>query len=751
MRSRNPLTRIVRSKGDRRWRRLVVAPVLLPLIIFLALIGLAQAAPDDNELFELDANVLDEAAVGDDWSNIFAGTDSAFVDTGIVADPAPQSIFTGGGSKDDLDIPQWKHKNGSVPDKDDIVDAYAAAYTKDGDTYVYFGQDRFATQGSSNVGFWFLQDDVAPLADGTFSGQHEVGDILVLSEFSDGGTGISIKVFEWVGTGGDEGGGTLDTLIGGDTGLPADCDDTPTTATVCANVNTAPILDANIPWNYVGKGGTRNMPTAAFFEGGINLSALLPDEPCITNMVAETRSSFEVNAVLKDLVHANFELCDATIDIGEDDVNDVGEPHTFNVEVNTTVAGAPSPAPDGTIVTVTLEDANGDPITPTTDTCATGTVGGTCSVTFSSNVAGTITGHAEADVVVGDTTIHVETGGTVDNPDAFKVFVDGRISITPDDVNGIGESHTFVVDVDKDAGAGAGFVAATVGNVDVTLTATDGAVVVLDAAASTCDDAQPAGDNLDANGQCTMKFTSNTTGTVTGHATVTMPIDTTEGQITITRQTDGVDGPGDSDNSDDAVKEFVDGSLAWFKNDDQGNRLGGATFQVCRTHDLDTSTNPDTFVDITPDVCVTVLDNTGLDADPDAGEFLLVDLVLGRYTVDEIPPFPPGFEPDPDVVTVELTLQPGPRDVTISEAFVNRALYRLIVITCNTTTEELVDSTVTLAGQTPATRETIKASELPAGLTENTVCTLPGANYDNLTRGTYQPSVELPDVAPLFP
>ena len=80
--------------------------------------------------------------------------------------------------------------------------------------------------GSSNVGFWFLQDDVAPIpgtpvgSTSRFSGQHEVGDLLVLSEFSDGGTGITIKVFEWVGTGGDEGGGTLQTLVGGDTGLP---------------------------------------------------------------------------------------------------------------------------------------------------------------------------------------------------------------------------------------------------------------------------------------------------------------------------------------------------------------------------------------------------------------------------------------------------------------------------------------------------------------------------------------------------
>jgi hypothetical protein len=234
---------------------------------------------------------------------------------------------------------------------------------------------------------------------------------------------------------------------------------------------------------------------------------------------------------------------------------------------------------------------------------------------------------------------------------------------------------------------------------------------------------------------------------VTGHASVDIDLTTSEGPITIHRETDGVDGPGESDNSDDAVKKFVDGSLAWFKNDDTGARLGGATFEVCRTDDLDTSTSPDTLIDISPDVCVTVLDNDSSDANPADGEFLLEHLILGGYTVDEVPPFPEGFEPDPDVVTVNLTLEPGPKDVTIDEPFVNKALFRLIVITCNTTTEELVDSTVELNGDT---RETVKPGEL-GGIDENALCQLPGANYDNLLRGDYYPSVELPDLPLLFP
>ncbi len=414
----------------------------------------AEAAPDDNGLFELDANVHDQAPPGDDWSNIFDGTDSAFVDTGIVADPAPQTIFTQGQSKDDLDIPGWRHKNGSVPDKDDITNAYAAAYTQGGDTYIYFGLDRFAVQGSADVGFWFLQDDVAPIPARPGRPARSAERTRWATCWCSASSATAAPASPsrcWSGS------APAGTRVAAPcrpssvehSGLPGDCDLTGTAVNVCANVNTAPLLDADIPWNYVGKGGTRNMPTAAFFEGGINLSALLPEEPCITNMVAETRSSFEVNAVLKDFVHADFALCGANISIAPDDVNDVGDSHTFTVDVSTTIAGQPTPAPDGTIVDVTLthSDPAGNPITPTTDTCASpGTVGGTCEVTFSSDVAGTITGHAEADVDVGDTTIHVETGGTGNNPNAFKVFVDGRVSISPDDVNGIGEPHTFVVD-----------------------------------------------------------------------------------------------------------------------------------------------------------------------------------------------------------------------------------------------------------------------------------------------------------------
>jgi hypothetical protein len=324
--------RIIGPSGSKRrqlWRyRFFILPVVA--ITAAAFIITSASAVHEEDLFELDKNVLDDTNVlGDDWSNIDAGTDSAFRDTGIHADPSPNSIFTGGGSKDYLGINNdppadawsdgpWKYKNGNVPDKDDITNAYAAAYRKDeggvSHTFIYFGMDRFATEGSANVGFWFFKGNVAPVSgSNTFSGEHQDGDVLVLSEFDEGGTGVTIKVFEWVGTGGDEGGGTLQTLFGGEEGAPADCADpaVPDTDDVCATVNNETIPDADIPWNYVGKGGTHDMGPGVFFEGGIDLTGLTGGG-CVSNFLAETRSSFEVNAVLKDFVHSSFPLCEVS-------------------------------------------------------------------------------------------------------------------------------------------------------------------------------------------------------------------------------------------------------------------------------------------------------------------------------------------------------------------------------------------------------------------------------------------------------
>ena len=87
-----------------------------------------------------------------------------------------------------------------------------------------------------------------------------------------------------------------------------------------------------------------------------------------------------------------------------------------------------------------------------------------------------------------------------------------------------------------------------------------------------------------------MTFSSSTSGTVTGHASVNLTI---EGEA-ISRETDGI-----APNSGDAVKHFVAGSIAWTKVDNAGDQQGGATFEVCKTHTTPCPAGP--FVDLITD------------------------------------------------------------------------------------------------------------------------------------------------------
>ena len=96
-----------------------------------------------------------------------------------VAEPDRNTtIFTGGGSKDPINIDQWAWKDGAggLPDKDNLEHAYAVRYSLasgphcpgvGGDTsgattcdVIYFGSDRFDNSGDAQQGFWFLQNAI---------------------------------------------------------------------------------------------------------------------------------------------------------------------------------------------------------------------------------------------------------------------------------------------------------------------------------------------------------------------------------------------------------------------------------------------------------------------------------------------------------------------------------------------------------------------------------------------------------------
>src|SRR5205814_3727034 len=170
-----------------------------------------------------------------------------------------------GGSKDTLGIQQgqWLFANGKPQAKDDITHAYAAMYTDPAtkDVILYAGLDRYDNSGDATAGFWFLQNAVgenstAKVGGGhPFTGTHADGDILLVSDFTTGGSVSTIKVFRWSG---NDATGSLVAVA------------TPPNSTF-AIVNSGPIT---VPWTFKDKSGNTKPAAGEFLEEGVNLSAL---------------------------------------------------------------------------------------------------------------------------------------------------------------------------------------------------------------------------------------------------------------------------------------------------------------------------------------------------------------------------------------------------------------------------------------------------------------------------------------------
>src|SRR6185369_954528 len=116
-----------------------------------------------------------------------------------------------------------------------------------------------------------------------------VGDLLVLSNFINGGGTPVPKAYEWVGSGGSDGALNF---------IPMD------TTKIFAIVNSTSVPS---PWPYTPKfGPTGFFPAGAFFEGGIDLAGIQGVDPCFASFLMETRASSAVSAELKDFVAGDF-------------------------------------------------------------------------------------------------------------------------------------------------------------------------------------------------------------------------------------------------------------------------------------------------------------------------------------------------------------------------------------------------------------------------------------------------------------
>jgi len=266
------------------------------------------------------------------------------------------SIFTGGGSKDPIDINQWAWKDGAggLPDKDNLQHAYAARYSlppgpncPSGSSstcdVIYFGSDRFDNSGDAQQGFWFLQNAITlgsnkvGGANGFASSNapefHRPGDVLIISDFSNGGTVSTITVYSWDPT------CNL-------TGPAAKCTTAANGDLACGLVNP---ITVTMPWSFTDKSSTpsNGALNGEFFEAGINLSLLNLAGECFSTMVAETRSSTSTTAVLKDFVLGHFGVCAPTLSTsvqGLDSTRTVLPGQQVQDLATVTVTGASAPA-----------------------------------------------------------------------------------------------------------------------------------------------------------------------------------------------------------------------------------------------------------------------------------------------------------------------------------------------------------------------------------------------------------------------
>jgi hypothetical protein len=391
--------RILGPHGSRRRRRFLWVPTFLAACTALFLIASAQAVHDTGR-FQLDGdaatgtNTAGTPAATDDWDKVCfdvavrpaadggggltaaqaavkcgigTGTTNA-TEASWVEEPNPNSsIFTGGGSKDPIDLNQWAWKDaGGLPDKDNIIHGFAARYslppsancpagTAASCELLFAGLDRFDNSGDAQNGVWFFQSKVtqngAKSGGGTgFTGVHTLNDVLVVSDFSNGGAISTITVYTW-----DPACTATNkpfpfcadaNLHLQATSDNANCKTLPAGQDVgdkfCGLVNPTTIT---MPWTFVDKSGTpaNGALNGEMYEEGINLSLLGLAGTCFTSVLHETRSSTSTTAVLKDFTVGQLGKCTPNLATQASTNGTVAPGTSVHDSATVTVTGAASP------------------------------------------------------------------------------------------------------------------------------------------------------------------------------------------------------------------------------------------------------------------------------------------------------------------------------------------------------------------------------------------------------------------------
>jgi hypothetical protein len=378
-----------RRRGSGSRRKWLSAAPLAAVTLSVPLLFVTNAgAVHDTGLFQLDGNaqtsVQSTPSALEDWdlickAHLFnASTDpvGCHVSPGYTL-PAGSTIATASnfvtdvfnsgtdnifkGGTDDADVNTWLWKEATPsPNKADLENAFAAQYTctaamvtagtcsstYSGHKLMFFGADRFANNGDTNIGIWFFHNPVGTGGRNTTAsgdcllssgcgftgvhtagnvslGGHTPGDLFVLSSFTGGGAEPTIKIFEWVGPG-----NATKNYLGSNNcftnactlqplAIPLTpgftdnrCDgNTVVSDPACALVNGAEIPS---PWLFqdASPGSPANKVEAnELYEGGIDLTQLGFGNACTSSFLVNTRSSQSGTSVLQDFALGALGSC----------------------------------------------------------------------------------------------------------------------------------------------------------------------------------------------------------------------------------------------------------------------------------------------------------------------------------------------------------------------------------------------------------------------------------------------------------
>ncbi|WP_223551534.1 T9SS type A sorting domain-containing protein [Aestuariivivens sp. NBU2969] len=256
----------------------------------------------------------------------------------------------------------WIWNLGNANNKGDISNGGAVLI---GDKIFFFG-DRIAINGDAQIGFWFTLDGISPLPlegkSAGFTGIHKEGDLLALSNFTNGGGEVNLRLFRWVddpndavydgilpdpvrAPDGDESTGNLK-FLGVDTNAVVNSVEVSIPTFVGPYAGSQEVIPQGGlgVWDYVGSTGPgiTQVPglyhEGAYFEGFIDLSG--PEfqgvDTCFSSFILETRNSQSASASQQDFIAGPFggvpEPEDATDSFCEEDFSDTAL-STYNGDV----------------------------------------------------------------------------------------------------------------------------------------------------------------------------------------------------------------------------------------------------------------------------------------------------------------------------------------------------------------------------------------------------------------------------------